>query len=299
MRVVIVTGESPHHQQLCVGLCARHDVVGIVHPMASRASRFRRLRKRARDYGLAYVALSTAANGPGWLTGWAMNRELDREARTRFDSARAAYADLPESLFFRRVDVRTSGPRLLERLRPDVVVVLGGPVYPREFIQAAPLVLNFHSGLSPLYNGTATIQFAFANGHPHLCGGTLMVMNPVIDGGAILGHFLPEIVSGDTPARLFMKTVTGATQMYDDFLTHLASKEPYSSVEQTAPLFHYQGLHWTLYQTLLTRRGIATDVAGRHVRSESTIDYWRQPDGAAARRAFESTIHSLLLERGR
>jgi Formyl transferase len=295
VRVVVVTGEKLHHKQLCVGLFNRHEVVGIVHPLGTEGSRLRRLRNRARNYGLIYVALSTATNGPRWLAGWATKPELDREARERFGSIGKSYDDLPESLIHRNIDIRDSGLQLLQRLKPDVVVVLGGPVYPREFIQSAPLVLNFHSGLSPIYNGSATIQFAFANGHPHLCGGTLMSMSPVVDGGAILGHFLPEVASGDTPASLFMKTASGATKLYDDFLTHLASNGSFASVEQTPPFFYYRGLHWTLYQTLLTRRAVATDIAGKHVRNESTVEYWREPDDESAQRLFESTIHRLVL----
>ena len=62
-------------------------------------------------------------------------------------------------------------------------------------------MLNFHSGVSPLYNGSATILFAFANGHVHLCGGTLMTMSPVVDGGDVLAHFLPAIEAETHPRR--------------------------------------------------------------------------------------------------
>lgn len=294
MRVVIVTGENLHHQQLCVGLFDRHEVVGIVHPLSGQGSRLRRLRNRARNYGPIYAALSAATNGPRWLAGWATKPELAREARKRFGDTARAYKKLPDSLIHRNVDIKARGSSLLQQLKPDVVAVLGGPIYPREFIESAPLVLNFHSGLSPIYNGSATIQFAFANGQPHLCGGTLMTMNAVVDGGAILGHFLPEVESGDTPASLFMKTASGATRMYDNFLKHLSSNGTFSSVEQTPPFFYYRGLHWTLYQTLLTRRYVEMDVARKYARGESVIEYWKALDDASAQRDFESTVHRLV-----
>ena len=95
----------------------------------------------------------------------------------------------------------------LRSLQPDVVVCLGGPIYREALIEAVPLMVNFHSGISPLYNGTSTIAFAFANGHPHLCGGTLMLMSTAVDGGDILAHYLPSIEPDDDPASLFAKTV--------------------------------------------------------------------------------------------
>jgi hypothetical protein len=216
------------------------------------------------------------------------------EARRRFADAVRLYDALPAGLVHRDVDVHTEGPALLERLRPDVVVVLGGPVYPKAFIEAAPLVLNFHSGISPVYNGTATIQFAFANGHPHLCGGTLMKMSSIVDGGSILGHFLPRVESGDTPASLFMKTAVGATTLYDRILRALAVGSNISSAPQAPPLFYYRGLNWTLYQSLQTRRQIGRDIGGKHARPERIVEYWREPDDSAAAATLDATLRDLL-----
>src|SRR5262249_3036592 len=105
----------------------------------------------------------------------------------------------------------------------DVVLCLGGPIYRAPLINACGTMINFHSGVSPLYNGASAIMFAFPNGHFRLCGGTLVTMSPIVDGGDILAHYLPAIEAGDTPATLFMKTVRGAAETADRFLALSAS----------------------------------------------------------------------------
>ena len=50
-----------------------------------------------------------------------------------------------------------AGVSLLRDLRPDVVINSGGPIYKRALIEAAPLMLNYQTGLSPIYNGSESI----------------------------------------------------------------------------------------------------------------------------------------------
>lgn len=297
MRIVVVTGEGRHHKQLCVGLAARHDVVGILHPSHSVKKRLQRFRNRARDYGWLYAVMSAAAAGPAWFSGWDDKAEIAAEANARFAEAVDAYTSLPRGLIHRNVDVHTAGPQLLKRLRPEVVIVLGGPVYPTAFLESAQLIVNYHSGISPLYNGASTIRFAFANEHPHLCGGTLMTMNATIDGGAILAHFLPAVESGDTPASLFLKTVTGATTIFDRFLRHLTTSSHFSSVPQPRPLFYCRSVNWTICHRLLADYNVQRDIAREHKRSEEILEYWREPNDLAASVSFEGTLRRLLLGR--
>ncbi|PKF50407.1 hypothetical protein AT251_11915 [Enterovibrio nigricans] len=118
------------------------------------------------------------------------------------------YGDLSKDRIFYEDDINSiESIEKIAAYNPDVVVCHGGPLYTKEFIDAFKLVLNYHSGISPVYNGSDSHMFAFANGHPHLSGGTLMVMNPKIDGGDILAHYLPEIEDGDWPGRLFTKLI--------------------------------------------------------------------------------------------
>lgn len=295
MRVVVVTGTRPHHKNLCVRLAKNHDVVAIVHPVTSKTvGRKQRLANRRRAYGSLHVALAAAANGPAWLTGWSAGDEVDRVARSHFTAEERLFEQLPESLVHAAVDVANEGPALLTKLQPDVVAVLGGPIYPKQFIDAAPLLLNYHSGISPLYNGTASAQFAFANGHPQLCGGTLMTMSTVVDGGLILGHFLPAIAPGDTPADLFVKTVAGTADAYDRLLAHLGGGGSYQAIPQPPPLFYYRAVDWTIHHTRSVRRNLRRDIASDFVRVEHLVEYWRSSDNLTARHLFEATMADLL-----
>ena len=229
------------------------------------------------------------------LTGWDARGEVAQAERAFFASAEDTYARLDSELVHRDADV--NGPdvaALISRLNPDAVVCLGGPIYRQQLITASRLMLNFHSGISPLYNGAATIDFAFANGHPHLCGGTLMLMSTVVDGGDILAHFLPSIEAEDTPATLQMKTVSGAIELVDRFLSDLELGRRFARCKQPEPLFYFRGRDWTLCQSRNVRRHIDAGTAALHVRESRSVEYWRLGGDDEARTSLISTICGLL-----
>jgi len=291
MRVVIITGTAPHHQYLCAELVKACTVVGIIHPAASRPGPVHSIQqafRRAKRHGWSTVLLQLA----GKLLPEPDFRGLD------FTAGIDAYKGIPSTLIHADCDIQsTETQALLRSLRPDVMVCLGGPLYPKALIDASPLTLNFHSGISPLYNGTASIPFAFAHGHPHLCGGTLMVMNTKVDGGGILGHYLPEIRSGDSPGTLFEKTVLGAVTMYKRILAHLES--PGSSLQQvlqSRPLFYTRGFEFGLPQKTAIARHLRTDIGKQYERAETVAEYWREPTSAAAQQAYYGTLERLLFK---
>lgn len=296
MRIVIVTGESPHHKHLCVRLARQHDVVGIFHPGShGAAGQFTRLRKWAKNYGWPLATLSAAAAAPAIISGWSMKRELAKVGERFYGSFTTEYEQFDKAIVHRDVNVRSADTHeLLRRLDPDVTVVLGGPFYPPEFIASCRLVLNFHSGISPIYNGSSTICFAYANGHPHLCGGTLMVMSPVIDGGTILAHYLPSVEAGDGPASLFMKTVGGAATLYERFLSDYSADSDPRSIPQNPPLFYYRYVDWSLYQSQRVAHRLRKGVGKKFQRPEQFVEYWNAPTDQDARDRYESTIRQLL-----
>jgi methionyl-tRNA formyltransferase len=294
-KIVIVTGDSPHHKQLVVRLAEQHNVVGILHPAErNNGGKFHRLRNWAKRHGWPLALLSAAAALPEAVSGWTMKEELAR-AEERYQPFVAKYEKLDKALIHPAVDVRSTAAReLMRRLDPDVAVTLGGPLYPSEFIASCRLMLNFHSGLSPIYNGSSTINFAFANGHPHLCGGTLMKMSSVIDGGAILAHYLPSVDAGDGPASLFMKTVGGAATLYERFLGAYSGGSPPRCIPQAPPLFYYRHLQWSLYQTQLVNYYLKTRLAQKHLRAEQIVEYWNTSTDSEARDLYRRTIDGLL-----
>lgn len=297
MRVVIVTGDLPHHKHFCVRLTERYNVVGILHPIVRRAvGKLGRLRNWATNYGWPLTFLSAAASAPDLISGWTMKAELAEAEQKHYGSFIDKYRKLDRGLVHRAVDVRSTAAReLIQRLDPDVVVVLGGPVWPRESIEICRLILNFHGGVSPIYNGSSTINFAFANGHPHLCGGTLMKMSEVIDGGPILAHYLPAVEADDNPVSLFIKTVGGAVTLYEHFLKGYSAGSPLRCIPQTSPpLFYYRYADWRLCQSLLVKHHLKKGLAKKYSHPERIVEYWNTATDKDARNLYHRTIDELL-----
>lgn len=297
MRVAIITPEQPlHHQHFCAYLACRHEVVGVVHPNGHAPSnRLGRLRRELRDYGAGHEVLRTLATVPGPLRGWDHRGATGPALNARFNGAAAEYRALAAPVA-RTVD-DVNGAEAIEHissLGADVVVCLGGPIYRRPLVEAVPLMVNFHSGISPLYNGASTIAFAYANGHPQLCGGTLMVMSQVVDGGDILAHYMPSIERDDDPATLFAKTVGGAAALTDAFLSRLEEDTTFAACPQAPPLFYYRGADWTIYHGQRVRRALRRGVADEHLRPERVEPYWNAADTEDARRLVNATLADLL-----
>ncbi len=300
MRVAIITPERPlHHQHFCSVIARDHELAGVIHP-APRASdgpgaRLRRLRREARDLGAGYELIRALATVPGPLRGFDPGAAQRDSVAKRFTGAEDEYRERVAPLARTVSDVNAPDSiALLRELEAEVVVCLGGPIYRPALIEAAPLMVNFHSGISPIYNGTATIAFAFANGHPHLCGGTLMLMSPVVDGGDILGHYLPAVESGDDPGTLFAKTVAGAARLAALFLTHLDRGEGFTRCAQTPPLFYTRGSDWTIHHGQCVRRLLEQGIAPEHLREERVETYWDAADDGEARARVRATLDELL-----
>lgn len=298
MKIVIFSGQQPHHQHLCGYIAQRHNVVGVFHP-ETPAPRSGQLRKKLKPilrlYGWLYALLRIGTKLPTAVSGWNLHAENNRAEGEHFPQAGQDYSRIDSQKIFSNIDVNSqAGIELVQTLAPDVVINLGGIIYKEEVIQSCELFLNYHSGISPIYNGTNTVNFAFANGHPHLCGGTLMTMSPVIDGGVMLGHYFPAISEGETPASLNMKTFAGAAIMYDRFLSSLKNGKAFAGAPQHRPVFYVRGSNWTLYQTLMTRYHLKKETSKQHRREETIVEYWRQSDDSKAENLLSRTLTDLL-----
>ncbi len=299
MRIVVITPEGPAHARSFVArLAESHELVGAIHPAPRRVGLRAKLtkgRKELAGSGAVSTLLRASAAAPGSLSGWRPDEELDDAEARFFTAAASAYDALVAPVAHRVADVNADTTvDLVRRLEPQAIACLGGPIYRRRLIEACPLMVNYHSGLSPLYNGTSSIQFAFANGHFHLCGGTLMTMSHTVDGGDILAHFLPTIEDGDTPATLFMKTVEGAAQLTARFLDHLGHAETFARAAQPPPLFYTTGGDWTLYQSRNVARYLTRGAVSAFARDEEFIEYYTRSDDAEAREAVRHTVDRLL-----
>lgn len=298
---VIATVEERFHRAFCAEMARRFDVVGVVHP-ARRAPPSSLLdlsahRKAIRAKGLALHALAKLGDNKIRRLGFDLARDTEAAEAVFFPSADKDYDRFAKPRARHVADLNApEGVALLKALGADVVLNSGGPILKGPAIAAAPLMLNFHTGISPLYNGASSIFWTFANGQPHVTGGTLMVMNEVVDGGAMLAHYMPSVEAGDTPGRQFCKTIRGGVELYARFLGHLAEDRPFVSAPQGKPFHYTTSADWTVHQNLMIERRVARDVCAKFVRPERIRIYWDAPDTTAARRAVEETLLGLVYD---
>jgi hypothetical protein len=298
MRLVIFTNQAPHHKLLCRELASRFEVAAIVHPRPSDdgfARSVRRFVRRVRARGILHSASTALAKTS--FAGWRPGQDRDRIALGLWPEVSRDYEALSRSIpIYRGIDVNAAeGLRLVEDLRPDVVANLGGDIYREPIIRACRLMLNFHSGVSPLYNGTSTIDYAYSQGHFRMCGGTLMVMSPEIDGGDILAHVFPAIGPRDTPTDIFLRCVGMAPIAYASFLEHLSRVGSYSSIPQGRPMCLARGADWTVDRACAVHRHMGRGISAWDQRGARIVEYWREPDRAAAQAIFEREILRLVL----
>jgi methionyl-tRNA formyltransferase len=97
--------------------------------------------------------------------------------------------------------------QLLDRLQPDIVAVYGTLLIGRALIEASPVMINLHTGLSPWYRGSDTIFWPLHDGRPDKVGVTVHRLDPGIDSGAILARGRPAILPGDGEDEIFARAV--------------------------------------------------------------------------------------------
>jgi methionyl-tRNA formyltransferase len=300
MRIVIITPqEQAHSRHFCAYLGRKYELVRVIHPAPARSgvrARLRRARKELTRSGVAHSLYRAMAALPNPWVGWDATSAI-REAEKRFfpGGVAAEYDEVVAPVAARVVDVNADATiRLVQEAAADVVLCLGGPIYRAPLIKACGTMINFHSGVSPVYNGASTILFAFANGHFRLCGGTLMTMSPTVDGGDILAHYLPAIEAADTPATLFMKTVSGAAETASRFLRHLESTGSFSRCPQPSPLFYYASRDWTVHYSRQVRRHLERGSAAKAARPAELVEYYSSASDREAGAHVRETIERLL-----
>ena len=79
--------------------------------------------------------------------------------------------------------------RAIETLRPGVILLVGCRLLRRETLSALQCpVLNYHAGITPKYRGMNGSYWALAEGDPFNFGGTVHLVDPGVDTGAVLRH---------------------------------------------------------------------------------------------------------------
>ncbi len=269
MRTVLITGESTLQKQFAASLHDVCDLVGVVHPRAAPAN----WRKRAKV--LCSAPSSAVARLP-LIARWNKREELRKALGDLAPHADRLYESSCARIATHVDDINTSeASSLIEKLQPQLIICFGGPIYRDALMSACPRAINYHTGISPAYNGTSSMYFAFANGHFGLCGATLMRLSRRIDGGDILAHFLPQIEAGDNPGRLFVKCLYGGVRACASYIEHCRSSDSTeNAVPQDPPMRYYRGIDWRVSHAWSIYDHLQAGRLAGYQRPEELRQYW-------------------------
>jgi methionyl-tRNA formyltransferase len=105
--------------------------------------------------------------------------------------------------------------RLLEQLRPDLLLVYGTAIIPDEVLERATIgALNMHTGLSPEYRGSDCAFWPVHNRDFDLIGATVHECTSAVDGGAILARRKASLVPTDGLHEVFARCVLAGAAIY-------------------------------------------------------------------------------------
>ncbi len=118
------------------------------------------------------------------------------------------------------------GVRLLEELKPDVVIVVAyGKILPKDFLDYPQYgCINIHGSLLPKYRGAAPIQRCILDGEKY-AGVTSMQMDVGLDTGDMLLKTVTEIGENETAGELFDRLAVMGADLLIETLAALEKGE--------------------------------------------------------------------------
>ena len=273
MKIALVTNTKLHHKFWASQLYLSNNVNLILHPKGVKAARFKKIKqKKLFYYGGFYFLLKVLS-----LVYWKIfNNGLSKRnklAEKRFFlQYENNYKDIPKSIIHEVETVNsTNAIQLIKDHNIDIICFLGGDIAKNEFINSAKICLNFHSGVSPFYNGAKTNFHAVSDFRPNFAGGTLMKINERIDGGEVLMHYLCPIAGKDKAEDLFMKGVIGAVKLYQEFLDKYSFNA--KGVVQEKSFKYVRNIDWSIVNDIKLNKFYKYDRMKIYEREESIIDY--------------------------
>ncbi len=112
---------------------------------------------------------------------------------------------------------------IIKQAKPDVIVVMGTCLIGRKIIDAAPHVINLHTGLSPYYRGGMSNFWPFLMGDTNAFGITVHRMSLGIDSGEIIHSARIEPETNDTYGTINCKGIMKGADLVIDALKLIES----------------------------------------------------------------------------
>lgn len=301
MKLAVVTNNELHHKYFASELYSSFDVSLIIQPtgLKNEVAIQKIKNKKLTMYGWFWFLLKILSLVYNKFSGKSMSKLLKKEEKVFFEQAGKKFDEIPKEKIVSLATVNS--PEAVELIKTnniDVICFLGGDIAKNKFISAANICsLNYHSGISPFYNGNKTVFHAVKDYRPNFAGGTLMYITERIDGGSILAHYLPEINANDTAASLFMKGVKGALILYKNFLNYIKNNEFPKGVVQHRSFKYVRNIDWT-YVDDIKLRVFETEKRMRvYTRDEQVIEYYDIEDNDLSE-VYKRSLN-IILKKGK
>lgn len=142
--------------------------------------------------------------------------------------------------------------RLLQELKPDLVIVNGTRIISRKVLESTNAVfINMHTGITPKYRGVHGGYWAMVNKDEAHCGVTIHFVDKGIDTGGVIYQGLIPVTAADNyytyPYLQFGEGIALMLQAVDDIVHNRAVARPALTTESA--LWY----HPTIWQYLYTR----------------------------------------------
>lgn len=295
MKIALVTNKNLHHKYWAYEMSIRHDVKMIIHPN-KKTNLIESFRKKSfMKYGFFYFLMKILSLLYNKIIRQSMSQQLDLYEKLFFENYSDKYNEIPKEIIH---EVETVNEReivnLVKAKEIDIICFLGGDLAKEDFINASKVAsLNYHSGISPYYNGNKTIFHAVSDNRPNFAGGTLMYISTRVDGGGILSHFFPRIQSSDNAASLFMKGIKGAVILYSEFIEYIQDHELPNGVVQEKSFKYVRNIDWNIINDLKLKKYSKNGIGKFHWRNEKVLSYFNL-DKRDIVKIYSTSLNTIL-----
>jgi folate-dependent phosphoribosylglycinamide formyltransferase PurN len=272
LNIALVTNKKLHHKFWSSQLYENHNVKLIIHP----SSKSKNLKDKIfGSKNFLWSVLKILSIFYNKFSSSSFSKQLERGQESYFKEYEKEYLKIDKHIIHNVNSVNDpSTIQLFKNNNIDVICFLGGDIVKKIFFDSLDaLCLNFHSGISPFYNGNKTVFQAVSDFRPNFAGGTLMKMNEKLDGGAILSHYLTPIRKKDNAADLFLKGIIGSVKLYSDALSNIDLVKN-GGVTQERSFKYVRNLDWTILNDVRLNNFYKSNKLKIYIREEEILLYY-------------------------
>ena len=219
-KIALVTNLDYRHKFWAYSLHKLFDVDLIIHPN-NKSKNIKKKIFESNNFFIIFLKLLSVIHNI--FNKKSLNNRLKYYDEKYFKSYDKEYKKIDKKIIFHVDSVNNQNTvELIKSHNIKTICFLGGEIVKKQFFNQLDVTfLNFHSGLSPFYNGHKSVFHACCDYRPNFSGGTIMKMNERIDGGNILGHYITPITENDNSYDLFCKGIIGSISLYETVLNDL------------------------------------------------------------------------------